>query len=187
MRNGRPSTIKVIPSASRLVRSLRDLGYDFPQAVADLVDNSVAADAARIAIDLRFEGPDSWLRIADDGQGMGGDEITEAMRYSLSLPGKRIRPLFVLSAAAAVGADPFPLCRFALGLEMIHAYSLVHDDLPAMDDDDLRRGRPTNHRVFGEGLAILAGDGLLTEALAVMLEPVMKIVSVPVPDPDELP
>jgi len=84
MPNGRSSTIKVIPSASRLVRSLRDLGYDFPQAVADLVDNSVAADAARIAIDLRFEGPDSWLRIADDGQGMGGDEITEAMRYGSS-------------------------------------------------------------------------------------------------------
>jgi geranylgeranyl diphosphate synthase type II len=113
----------------------------------------------------------------------GEGRITEAMRYSLSLPGKRIRPLFVLSAAAAVGADPLPLCRFAVGLEMIHAYSLVHDDLPAMDDDDLRRGRPTNHRVFGEGMAILAGDGLLTEALALMLEPVAAAGGRAAPEP----
>lgn len=101
----------------------------------------------------------------------GEQRITEAMRYSLCLPGKRLRPLLLLCAAAAVGADPRRLCRFALGVEMIHAYSLVHDDLPAMDDDDLRRGRPTNHRVYGEAMAILAGDGLLTEALTTMLEP----------------
>lgn len=76
-----PEAIEVIPSASRLVSSLRDLGYDFAQAVADLVDNSITAEATRISIDLRFEGPDSWLRIADDGHGMTGAEITEAMRY----------------------------------------------------------------------------------------------------------
>ena len=74
-------TIRVIPAASRLVQSLRDLGYDFPQAVADLVDNSLTASANRVEIDLRFDGPDSWLRITDDGCGMTGDTITEAMRY----------------------------------------------------------------------------------------------------------
>jgi len=74
-------SIKVIPSASRLVRSLRDLGYEFPQAVADLVDNSITAGATRIRVDIRFEGPDSWLRIADDGHGMTTHGITEAMRY----------------------------------------------------------------------------------------------------------
>ena len=84
MPNEISNAIKVIPSASRLVRSLRDLGYDFPQAVADLVDNSVAAEATRVAIDLQFDGPDSWLRIVDDGTGMGGDEITEAMRFGTS-------------------------------------------------------------------------------------------------------
>lgn len=111
--------------------------------------------------------------LADPGSGAptGEGRITEAMRYSLGLPGKRLRPLFLLGAATALGADPMSLRRFALGIEMIHAYSLVHDDLPAMDDDDLRRGQPTNHKVYGEGMAILAGDGLLTEAFAMMLEP----------------
>lgn len=80
----RPDIIKVIPSASRLVRSLRDLGYDFQQAVADLVDNSITAGATKISIDLEFDGPDSWLRIVDNGCGMGGAEITEAMRYGSS-------------------------------------------------------------------------------------------------------
>jgi hypothetical protein len=77
----RRSAIQVIPSARRLVHSLRDLGYDFPQAVADLVDNSITAEATRVAVDLRFEGQDSWLRIADNGTGMAGTAITEAMRY----------------------------------------------------------------------------------------------------------
>lgn len=94
--------------------------------------------------------------------------LLEAMSYSLTSPGKRIRPILVLAAAEAVGGDRAPLRPYACALEMVHAYSLVHDDLPAMDDDDLRRGRPTNHKVFGEGMAILAGDALLTEAFAVM-------------------
>jgi len=75
------TAIKVLPSASRLVHSLRDLGYGFPQAVADIIDNSVAAGATAISVDLRFDGPDSWLRIADNGSGMNGDAVTEAMRY----------------------------------------------------------------------------------------------------------
>jgi geranylgeranyl diphosphate synthase, type II len=94
--------------------------------------------------------------------------LREAMEYSLLSPGKRVRPVLVLAAAHAAGVDPSPLVRLACAIEMIHAYSLVHDDLPAMDDDDLRRGRPTNHKVFGEAVAILAGDGLLTEAFVVL-------------------
>ena len=94
--------------------------------------------------------------------------LWEAMRYSLLSGGKRIRPLLVLAAGEAVGASPEPLLPFACAVEMVHTYSLIHDDLPAMDDDDLRRGRPSNHVVYGEGMAILAGDALLTEAFALM-------------------
>ncbi|HWP99737.1 MAG TPA: farnesyl diphosphate synthase [Vicinamibacterales bacterium] len=96
------------------------------------------------------------------------ERLREAMRYSLLAGGKRIRPMLVLAAGDMVGAPRTATLPFACGIEMIHTYSLVHDDLPAMDDDDERRGRPTSHRVFGEGLAILVGDALLTEAFAVM-------------------
>jgi geranylgeranyl diphosphate synthase type II len=93
--------------------------------------------------------------------------IHKAMRYSIFAGGKRMRPALCLAAAEACGGaikDAMPL---ACAVECIHTYSLIHDDLPAMDDDDLRRGKPTNHKVFGEGIAILAGDALLTEAFAV--------------------
>jgi geranylgeranyl diphosphate synthase type II len=101
--------------------------------------------------------------------------LVESMRYSLATPGKRVRPLLCLGGVEAVGADPLPFVRFAGALEMIHAYSLVHDDHPAMDDDELRRGLPTNHMVYGGGMAILAGDGLLTEAFSTMIEPLADI------------
>ncbi|MFN2376536.1 MAG: polyprenyl synthetase family protein, partial [Candidatus Binatia bacterium] len=104
----------------------------------------------------------------------GVDRLVESMRYSLRTPGKRIRPLLLLAVAETFGTPASRLVRFAAGLEMIHAYSLIHDDLPAMDDDDLRRGLPTNHVVYGDGMAILAGDALLTEAFVVMLEPVAE-------------
>lgn len=94
--------------------------------------------------------------------------VVEAMRYSLLAGGKRIRPILCLAGAEAVGGDFDGVLNFACAIEMIHAYSLIHDDLPAMDDDDFRRGQPTNHKKFGEAAAILAGDGLLTEAFAVM-------------------
>ena len=90
--------------------------------------------------------------------------IHKAMRYSLFAGGKRMRPAVLLAAAAACGgkeADALPL---ACAVECIHTYSLIHDDLPAMDNDDFRRGKPTNHKVFGEGIAVLAGDALLTQA-----------------------
>jgi len=96
--------------------------------------------------------------------------IHEAVRYSVFAGGKRIRPLLVLAAGEAVGGVREELLPLACAVEMIHTYSLVHDDLPAMDDDDLRRGRPTSHKVYGEAIAILAGDALLTRAFHVMAE-----------------
>jgi geranylgeranyl diphosphate synthase, type II len=98
----------------------------------------------------------------------GRARLRQAIRYSLLAGGKRIRPILVLAAGEVAGAAPRLVLPFACALEMIHSYSLVHDDLPAMDDDDVRRGRPTSHKVFGEGLAILVGDALLTEAFHVM-------------------
>jgi len=93
--------------------------------------------------------------------------IHKAMRYSIFAGGKRLRPALCLAAAEACGGALAPALPLACAVECIHTYSLIHDDLPAMDDDDLRRGKPTNHKVFGEGIAILAGDGLLTEAFAI--------------------
>jgi geranylgeranyl diphosphate synthase type II len=92
----------------------------------------------------------------------GPQKLKDAMKYSLEAGGKRIRPLLLFSAIDAFGNKPESGLSAACSLEMIHTYSLIHDDLPSMDDDDLRRGKPTNHKVFGEALAILAGDGLLT-------------------------
>lgn len=94
--------------------------------------------------------------------------LTESIRYSLLAPAKRIRPLLVLAAAKACGGDELTAIPACCAVEMVHCYSLIHDDLPAMDDDDLRRGRPTNHKVYGEALAILAGDALLTLAFEVL-------------------
>jgi geranylgeranyl diphosphate synthase type II len=91
------------------------------------------------------------------------------MRYSLLAGGKRIRPVLALATAEAVALERRQVMPLAAALELIHTYSLIHDDLPAMDDDDLRRGRPTCHRVYGEDVAILAGDGLFAEAIALVL------------------
>ena len=91
------------------------------------------------------------------------------MAYSLMAGGKRLRPVLLMAAADAVGADGAKFLSVACALEMIHTYSLIHDDLPAMDNDDYRRGKLTNHKVFGDGIAILAGDGLLTLAFTVIL------------------
>uniref|UniRef100_A0A7V4LDL8 Polyprenyl synthetase family protein n=1 Tax=Desulfobacca acetoxidans TaxID=60893 RepID=A0A7V4LDL8_9BACT len=96
--------------------------------------------------------------------------VVEAMHYSLMAGGKRLRPILCLAGAEAVGGDAGEALPVACALEMIHTYSLIHDDLPAMDDDDLRRGRPTCHKEYDEATAILAGDGLLTEAFRIMAE-----------------
>ncbi len=98
-----------------------------------------------------------------------GARLLEAMRYSLLAGGKRLRPILALAACEAVGGETADALGLACALEMIHTYSLIHDDLPCMDDDDLRRGRPTNHKVYGEAMATLAGDGLLTDAFKVLV------------------
>jgi geranylgeranyl diphosphate synthase type II len=90
--------------------------------------------------------------------------LHEAIRYSLLAGGKRIRPILTIAAAEAIGPPPASLLPVACAFEFIHTYSLIHDDLPAMDNDDFRRGKPTNHKVYGDGMAILAGDGLQTMA-----------------------
>ena len=100
--------------------------------------------------------------------------LIEAMRYSLFAGGKRLRPVLALSAYGLFGDDIDKIMPYACALEMIHTYSLIHDDLPSMDDDDYRRGKPTNHKVFGEGIAILAGDGLLNYSFEIMLDTALK-------------
>ena len=96
--------------------------------------------------------------------------LEEAMRYSLLAGGKRIRPVLALATARAIGTEPERVLPAAAAIELIHTYSLIHDDLPAMDDDELRRGMPTSHVKFGENVAILAGDGLFAEAMRVFTE-----------------
>jgi len=95
--------------------------------------------------------------------------LSDAMKYSLMAGGKRLRPVLLMAAADAVGANGDDFVTTGAAIEMIHTYSLIHDDLPAMDNDDYRRGKLTNHKVYGDGIAILAGDGLLTLAFEVML------------------
>ena len=101
-------------------------------------------------------------------------DLIKAMRYSLFAGGKRLRPILCIGGAEAVGGSESDVLPVACALEIIHTYSLIHDDLPMMDDDDLRRGKPTNHKVFGEPIALLAGDGLLTEAFSIMTSPEMS-------------
>lgn len=97
------------------------------------------------------------------------ETLEKAMEYSLMAGGKRLRPVLLMAAADAVGKDGTAFLTMGCAIEMIHTYSLIHDDLPAMDNDDYRRGKPTNHKVFGDGIAVLAGDALLTLAFEVML------------------
>lgn len=96
--------------------------------------------------------------------------IYKAMKYSLSAGGKRMRPVLALSVCELLGGEENDILPYACAIEMIHTYSLIHDDLPAMDNDDFRRGKPTNHKVFGEAMAILAGDALLNKAFEIMLQ-----------------
>lgn len=110
---------------------------------------------------------DKWLPLPHGPSG----PVVDAIRYSLMSGGKRIRPILLIAAAGATGGDQKALLPAACAFECIHTYSLIHDDLPAMDNDDLRRGRPTCHKVYGEAIAILAGDGLLTYAFELMCKP----------------
>jgi len=97
--------------------------------------------------------------------------LEESVRYSLMAGGKRLRPILLLAVIKAAGKPTGPAMPFAAAVEFIHTYSLIHDDLPCMDDDDLRRGKPTNHKVYGEDIALLAGDSLLSEAFVLLSDP----------------
>jgi geranylgeranyl diphosphate synthase type II len=123
---------------------------------------SIYPDHLRAQIERYLED----LRFSEEPASAG---LEEAMRYSLLAGGKRIRPVLALATADAIGLDAEFVMPLAAALELIHTYSLIHDDLPAMDDDDMRRGRPTCHRRFGEDVAILAGDGLYAEAFKLLL------------------
>jgi len=120
---------------------------------------------ARGRVDQALAG---YLPAGSDSRAACPPQLAEAMRHSLLGGGKRLRPILALLAAEACGADPMLALPAACALEMVHTYSLIHDDLPCMDDDDLRRGRPTCHKVFGEATALLAGDSLLTLAFEVL-------------------
>ena len=112
---------------------------------------------------------EGWLgRCLRDREPRG--DLYDAMEYSLLAGGKRIRPVLTLECCRMCGGEPETALPLAGAVEMIHTYSLIHDDLPCMDDDDLRRGRPTNHKVYGEATAVLAGDALLTAAFEVILD-----------------
>jgi geranylgeranyl diphosphate synthase type II len=114
---------------------------------------------------------DEGLRVYfPEAKGLRADLI-KAMEYSLFAGGKRLRPILCIAGAEAVGGSAADVLPIACSLELIHTYSLIHDDLPTMDNDDLRRGKPTNHKIFGEAIAILAGDGLLTEAFSLITRP----------------
>ena len=124
-------------------------------------NNKEMIDVIRVEIN-------EWLGSYFSNKGTYEKKIFEAMSYSLNASGKRIRPLLFLLGYNMFSSDYRNAIPIAGAIEMIHTYSLIHDDLPAMDNDDLRRGKPTNHKVFGEAIAILAGDGLLNEAMNIM-------------------
>ncbi|HMG34664.1 MAG TPA: farnesyl diphosphate synthase [Blastocatellia bacterium] len=119
-------------------------------------------------LNRRAQEVNAWLDALVPSETAPPEQLHRAMRYSLMAGGKRLRPALVLAAGEALGASTDDLMPTACAIEMIHTYSLIHDDLPAMDNDDLRRGRPTCHKVFGEAMAILAGDALLTQAFRVL-------------------
>lgn len=121
-------------------------------------------------LDKKAETVEARLKVYMEESVETPEKLREAMAYSLLAGGKRLRPILALISAESLGGDEEQALPFACAVEMIHTYSLIHDDLPAMDDDDFRRGNPTNHKVYGEAMAILAGDALLTKAFGVMAE-----------------
>lgn len=133
-----------------------------------MIDAYQASSQARVnaALEPLFVAPSPQLK-----------RLYEAMRYSVMNGGKRVRPLLAYAACEALGAPAAQANGAACAVELIHAYSLVHDDLPAMDDDDLRRGQPTTHKAFDEACAILAGDGLQSLAFSALLDPALSSVN----------
>lgn len=125
------------------------------ESVQDGIEHYLKRNGERVERELLKLFPSDWPI---------PDVLRESMEYSLMAGGKRLRPILVLAAAEALGGSTEAAMPVACAIEAIHTYSLIHDDLPAMDNDDFRRGKPTNHKVFGEAMAVLAGDGLLTHA-----------------------
>ena len=125
------------------------------------------AEEMKSLLKSRGRDVEAYLATCLDGRDMP-PRLKESMLYSLQAGGKRLRPVLCLSCAVLCGLESHKALPFASAMEMIHTYSLIHDDLPAMDDDDLRRGKPSNHKAFDEATAILAGDGLLTDAFVIM-------------------
>ncbi|MFM7319269.1 MAG: polyprenyl synthetase family protein [bacterium] len=140
------------------------------------VDLKVLLKESRLAVEAELERLSKRL----EPGGLCPSRLTEAMKYSLMAGGKRLRPILAMWSAQACGADAKAALPVGAALEMIHTYSLIHDDLPAMDDDDLRRGMPTCHKAFDEATAILAGDGLLTLAFEVVARDQKPVEVVPV-------
>lgn len=131
------------------------------------IKNEITVEGLRTEID-------NWLGEYFQNKGSYNKKVYEAMSYSLNAGGKRIRPLLLILTYMLYKEDYKEVLPVAAALEMIHTYSLIHDDLPCMDNDDLRRGRPTNHKVFGDAIAVLAGDGLLNEAMNIMFKYCME-------------
>ena len=121
---------------------------------------------------------ENWLEKAIPSEDAPPSPIHQAMRYSLMARSKRIRPVLTLATTESLGGEVEKALPFACALELIHTYSLIHDDLPAMDNDDFRRGRPSNHKAFGEAMAILAGDALLTHAFYLMSAPTTSVLPI---------
>ena len=136
------------------------------------IDPSTAPDLVKEWLELVIPEIDAAIAAAIDRNASDGDpgRLCQAMRYAALGPGKRLRPALAMAACQAVGASREAALPVAAAIEMLHAYTLVHDDLPAMDDDSMRRGRPTVHVEFGEAIAILTGDGLLTAAFGALAE-----------------
>ncbi len=178
---------------NRLREISERLGAIARELDGDAVDDARAAELTREAAELSSEAVEEANRRIRESEGLSYPEdlrelveaelarlrfpaaaatagLEQAMRYSLLAGGKRVRPVLALATARALGADPARFLPVACAIELVHTYSLIHDDLPAMDDDELRRGQPTSHVKYGEDVAILAGDGLFAEAVRLACE-----------------
>jgi farnesyl diphosphate synthase len=153
------------PSPSSRQSSIERGGWSVTESLWD--DNVSVGDASAIGAQLTDAVIERLLVVPPGLE----SRVYEAMRYSALAPGKRLRPLLVLAGARLFGVHRRSALQVAAAIEMVHAYSLIHDDLPAMDNSDLRRGRPTSHKEFDEATAILAGDGLLTMAFEALVHP----------------
>ncbi|KAK4535368.1 hypothetical protein CDCA_CDCA04G1393 [Cyanidium caldarium] len=170
---GAPRRRSLLLSPIRSSRLLQAVQEAAPPSPASLFDADTASDAKRQLLTYlvsKKRAVDAALEASVQASVPGQRRLAEAMRYSLLADGKRVRPILVLAACELFGGDDAMAMPTAVAVEMVHCMSLIHDDLPAMDNDDYRRGQPTNHKKFGEDVAILAGDALLSESFAHIAE-----------------